>query len=824
MSLLLPARRKELIVDPSDGEAPGKPGSAPTWTSGAKMGVGTALSAASSCWFTLGQGIINEVYYPRLDQANLRDLQFLITRGNDFFAEERHDTRHEVMYIEKGVPAYRVLNLCKNGNYRIEKYLLSDPLRPVMLLRVKFSALRGKLGDYRLFVLANPHMANHGSDNCAWTGDYKGVPMLYASRGNVTLALACSRPWRQRSVGYVGVSDGWQDVSRHYEMRWHYARAEGGNVALAGEIDLGESGEFVLALGFGSNDAEAGQRARYSAENDFQQTYREYAAPWEAWQQTLAPLDDSTPGHLDLYRTSTAVLRMHESPNFPGGMIASLSIPWGAARGDEDIGGYHMVWSRDLSEGTGGILAAGGHKRARQGVIYLRVTQEPDGHWPQLMWLDGRRYWEGIQMDEAALPVLLLNLALREKAIGDHEAPAFWSMVKRAVGYLLRRGPSSPQDRWENTPGFSPFTLATEIAALVVAAALAERVGESAAGKYLRETADLWNACIECWTYVTGTELAQRCGVEGYYVRIAPPELAGRLAPPGSGTAAGNAALGSAPAGQVVSPDALALVRFGLRAADDARILNTIRVIDQTLKTELPAGPGWHRYTHDEYGETTEGDPFCLTDRQRCHGRLWPLLTGERAHYELAAGHVREAQRLMHVMDAFASDGLLPEQIWDSPDIPAKGLRRGKPTGSAMPLVWAHAEYVKLRRSLQDGKVFDLPPEVQQRYVKQEHRPAMAVWRFEHPLETMPAGLMLRLEVFAAARVRYSIDGWKTAKELETRDTGLGVFVADLSPRHLPGGTEVAFTFFWVEAGTWEGKNFTVTVEGEETKVEGKSH
>jgi glucoamylase len=200
--------------------------------------------------------------------------------------------------------------------------------------------------------------------------------------------------------------------------------------------------------------------------------------------------------------------------------------------------------------------------------------------------------------------------------------------------------------------------------------------------------------------------------------------------------------------------------------------------------------------------------------REECHGRLWPLLTGERAHYELAAGNAPEAQRLMRAMDAFASDGLLPEQAWDEADIPAMGLRRGRPTGSAMPLVWAHAEYVKLRRSLRDNAIFDLPPEVAQRYITYNHNPCHAVWRFEHPMTQMPAGLMLRLEVFAAARVRYSTDGWKTSKDLDTHDTGVGIFIADLSPKKLAAGTQIVFTFFWIKSGTWEGKDFSVQVEG----------
>jgi glucoamylase len=227
--------------------------------------------------------------------------------------------------------------------------------------------------------------------------------------------------------------------------------------------------------------------------------------------------------------------------------------------------------------------------------------------------------------------------------------------------------------------------------------------GESAVGIYLRETADAWNDAIEPLLYVTGTELARQTGVDGYYARLALPDQMQAEQP-----AAGWIELPNHPHGKgryrvadIVSPDALMLVRMGLRAADDPRIVNTVQVIDRVLKVDLPGGPCWYRYNHDGYGEHADGRPFDGTGI----GRLWPLLTGERAHYELAAGRKAEAERLLRAMASFANaGGLLPEQVWDVEDIPERGLYLGRPTGSATPLVWAHAEYVKLRRSLHDGR------------------------------------------------------------------------------------------------------------------------
>ena len=335
------------------------------------------------------------------------------------------------------------------------------------------------------------------------------------------------------------------------------------------------------------------------------------------------------------------MVRVHEAKNFAGGLIASLSIPWGSSNGDDDLGGYHLCWPRDLVETAGGLLAAGGRETVARILHYLQSTQEADGHWPQNMWLDGAPYWNGIQMDETAFPILLVGLVHREKALGMDDLTTLWPMVKRAASFLVRNGPVTQQDRWEEDGGYSPFTIAVEIAALLVAADLAEANNEAEAATYLRETADIWNANIERWMYVTGTKLARRIGVEGYYVRIAPPEAADSASPEAGFVPIKNRPPGQSaePAIHIVSPDALALVRFGLRAADDPRIVNTVKVIDALLKLETPNGPSWHRYNEDGYGEHADGMAFDGTGI----GRVWPLLTGERAHYALAAGRPNDA-------------------------------------------------------------------------------------------------------------------------------------------------------------------------------------
>jgi glucoamylase len=307
--------------------------------------------------------------------------------------------------------------------------------------------------------------------------------------------------------------------------------------------------------------------------------------------------------------------------------------------------------------------------------------------------------------------------------------------------------------------------------------------------------------------YARDTELARRVGVEGYYVRIAPAQQNGSPLR-GAITVRNRAKPEQMPAAQMVSPDALALVRFGLRSADDPRIVNTVRVIDALLKVDLPAGPAWHRYNDDGYGEHADGAPFDGTGI----GRAWPLFSGERAHYELAAGRAEEARRLLLAMEGFANEtGLIPEQVWDSPDIPVRGLYRGRPSGSAMPLVWAHAEYVKLRRSLFDKRVFDMPVGVARRYLTDGVRSPLVFWKFQHKIRTLPAGKALRIETLAPATLHWSADDWRTRQDVPLRSSGLGTYTVDLPVERLALGARVRFTFQW-EEGRWEGRDFEVEV------------
>ncbi|GJG86279.1 glucan 1,4-alpha-glucosidase [Gemmatimonadetes bacterium T265] len=828
--------------------AAGAPGMEPRWTSSAKSGVGTALDPRSRVWFTLSHGVVNEVYYPRVDQAVTRDLGLLVVGPNDTFYEEKRDAASVVGLLAPGVPGYRLVNTARDGRWRVTKTVVSHPEHDVLLQHVAFELLGdpdgaadgGAPDAWRVFALLSPHVGNQGAGNDAWVADYKGMRALFAARGGTALALAASGGWADATAGYVGTSDGWQDVRAHGRLTTGANVARDGNVALCGEVDLAAAGltsrsrraEFVLSLGFGQNSAEAAQRARLALFDPFDAVAAAYVDDWREFlvRGTLhaAPDGAAAGGAPDLVAVSTAVLRTHEDQRAPGGMIASLSIPWGQSKGDHDLGGYHLIWPRDLVECAGGLLAAGHYESAQRTLRFLMATQEADGHWPQNMWLDGTPYWDGVQMDEAAFPILLADLAFRIGALDDLDP---WPMVRAAAAFLLRHGPVTQQDRWEEDAGYSPFTLAVEIAALLAAADVAERAGEPQTATVLREAADVWNAGVERWTYVTDTPLARRVGVAGYYARIAPPDVADAPSPTGPNAGfvpiknrvdPGLAARYDA----VVSPDALALVRFGLRHARDPRILDTVRVIDAVLRTETPTGPVWHRYNEDGYGEKEDGSPFDGAGI----GRGWPLFAGERGHWALLAGDAADARRLLDTMARQASDGgLIPEQVWDAPDLPERDLYCGRPAGSAMPLAWAHAEYLKLARSLADGAVFDLPPQPVVRYLERGGAPGgsghtsagaappaprVALWAPQQKVRTMRAGQLLRVLTLDAALVHWTTDNWTTTHDTAARPVGtLDLFAADLDAGVLRPGDEVRFTIRWADARAWAGEDWTVTVE-----------
>lgn len=782
-------------------DAPGAPGMNPKWTSSSKSGIGKSLNPASRVAFTISHGILNEVYYPAEDIASIRDMEFLVSDGKEKFWEEKRDTLHKLRMVKDGVPAYIIKNTAKDGSFEIVKEIVTDPIRDTVLQRITFNNTDKK--PFKLYCLLAPHINNQGFNSTGWVGAYKGVPMVFAQNGDISLALACSTDWIKRSVGYVGRSDGWTDLNQNKEMQWEYARAELGNFALTGEIDLAKDGEIVVALSFGRSIEEAGNHARASLLDGFDKAQKMYVDEWIAWQDSLNPMNSK------YHKVSAAVLRVHEASSFPGGIIASLSIPWGDDRDDSEHGGYHLVWPRDLALSSGGFLAMGAHETTLRIINYLMSTQNADGSWPQNMWLDGESNWTGLQLDQVAMPILETYKAFERGAISDKRMKRYWPLIKKAIVFLLKTGPYTEQDRWEEEHGFTPFTISTQISALLAGAAMANANGEKRLSDLCFNTADQWNGMIEKMLYVTDTNLANVVGVDGYYIRINPfKDL--------SANDLGDRTIhlknhdennGIIKITELVSVDALALVRFGLRDAKDPKILNTLKVIDTLLKVETPKGLCWRRYNHDGYGEHENGDSYDGTGI----GRAWPLLTGERAHYEVAAGNFKNAEKLMTAMNNFSNNGLLPEQIWDAAAIPEKRLYPGEHTGSVMPLTWAHAEYIKLCASLSSKKVFDMPSFTQARYANKTVIPQVAIWSFKNPISEISPNTELWIQTNFKSIIIWTDDNWESKQTSECEETKFGLYITAIKSIDR-NSKKIVFTIYWVDDNKWENKNFEVKI------------
>jgi glucoamylase len=492
------------------------------------------------------------------------------------------------------------------------------------------------------------------------------------------------------------------------------------------------------------------------------------------------------------------VLRVHQDKTYPGAMVASLSVPWGNTR--EEREGYHLVWPRDLCESAGALLAVGALSEARNALGYLIATQTADGHWYQNQWLGGSGHWLGVQLDETAFPVLL--------AAGLHERAGLagtevTDMIQRALSFLVRQGPASDQDRWEEDAGLNTFTLAVCISALVAGASFLPQDARELALAF----ADYWNASLEDWTSVRDSPLARLYGVPGYFVRVAPSEsiAADRCSPERVLPIRNLQADPNLPASAQVSVDFLQLVRFGLRRADDPLILGSVKVADALLKVQTPAGPCWHRYNEDGYGEHDDGSAYDGTGR----GRAWPLLTGERGHYELCAG--RDPLPFLEAMARMASPGgMLPEQVWDAAPIPARGLAPGRPTGAAMPLVWAHAEYLKLAASRELRRPFDQPTAVWERYRGERPLLTRVIWTEQAPVTRIAEGCALSIAVREAATIRWGLDGWQDVREQETRSNSLGLHLLEIDTPLLRAGRTLDFTFR--HALQWAGQDFHILI------------
>src|SRR6201992_1000754 len=628
-----------------DGPAFGGPGLEPRWTSSKKDAVSTAYAASSRIWFTASHGTLNESYYPTIDRPQTRDMELLFTDEETFFHEEKRDFEYDFHYIDDDALAVRVAANDLGGRYTVTKEFVTDPHHPVVLMNVKIEGEEEVVSRLKCYALLAPHLDGGGAGTSARSLEVAGRRCILAWKNNVSLAFGADCGFTRSSCGYVGKSDGYQDLTQNMRMTWNFGQALDGNLAVMGEIDVNRFREFTIAIALGDGHHSAVSGMMQTLATPYELHRKRFVEQWHraASPERLAAVSNDGG---KLMRVSHNVILAHEDKTYSGAFIASASIPWGNSKSDDDLGGYHLVWTRDMCHSASALLACGRIDTARRALVYLACTQHPDGGFAQNFWIDGTPYWSGIQLDEVAFPIILAWRLWKLDGLGNFDILAF---VSAALAFLVRYAPVTQQERWEENAGYSPSTLAAVISALVCAADILKARSSPELGNFLEDYADWIEAHLDEWTTTRQGVLLP--DVPYHYMRIRPPAEGEPFHNPGIGPGMihiNNREPGERAdfeAREVVDAGFLELVRYGIRRADDPLIIDSLKVVDHVLKINTPYGPCWRRYNHDGYGQRKDGGPYIGYGQ----GRAWPLLTGERAHFVLAGG--KEVRPLINAIE-----------------------------------------------------------------------------------------------------------------------------------------------------------------------------
>jgi glucoamylase len=678
--------------------APGAPGQDAHWPTAAKQGFGSANSIRSKIWFTLADGVMTEVYYPTLDKPNMQTLQLVIAPANGKVETEIDDTDHSIEVLDNARSlTFRQQNTAKSGAYTITKTYVTDPERSSVLIDITFRGNEANPCRCNLYAYYDPSLNNSGLHDSGWIDR----DWLVASDANTASALTViDYGLDEKTNGYLGTSDGLTQMRRAGRIT-PSLRADNGNVVQMARVRLPfgaarASERFTLVLSLGSSPAEAISNGQASVRKGFGASRTEYDLGWHAYTATLPSFE---PKYQRQFNMAAMVLKALEDKTHRGATIASPSIPWGGGpnANEPTISGYHAVWSRDLYQVATAWYAMGDRAAAGRALDYLfLVQQKPDGSFPQNSWVDGRPIGGGLQMDQIGLPIVLAY------QLGRTDRNTWLRHIKPAADFIIQHGPSTGQDRWEEKPGFSPAAIAAEIAGLVCAAQLARVQGATASANAYLQKADEWAHNIDRWCATNNG----RYGDGHYYLRI------NENRNPNDGAKVEiNSGGGSFDEREIVDAGFLELVRLGIKRADDPLILKSLAVVDELAKVETPAGAAWYRYNHDAYGERPDRESY---DGRTGKGRLWPLLTGERGEYDLAKGDKARAVQRLNTMLAFANDGMMiPEQVWDQ----QRPSGFGSGTGSATPLAWSMAQFIRLAMNIKSGRNLETPQIVAARYL-----------------------------------------------------------------------------------------------------------
>jgi glucan 1,4-alpha-glucosidase len=764
--------------------APGAPGAMSHFDLARKDCLGTARNTTSKVWFTVAGGVLSDVYYPTIDNTNVETLQYVVTDGSTFTDLQTRDMTYTVQALDSSGMSCRVTSSAKSGKYELVTDYLTDPARNSVVLHTALRATgnRPGAGNLKLFARFDPTVngnggggdpttANAGADD-AVIDTSTGHPVPVAS-DTVTQTIAANRdyaqpvfaalradqPFTRASAGYAGTaSDGLTQLDATHALTTTYTAAPHGNVVQTAQVALSRTGETTLAVGFGSTQAQAVSTAGASAARDFAATAAAYAKGWRAYDAGLNDprLPSSVPAarRAELNRTywvSANTLKASEDKTFPGAIAASMSSPWGqaVAAGDPSLtyfGSYREVFARDLYETFTGLMAAGDVATAKDTVRFLfNRQQQADGSMPRNSLPNGKTAPDsfGVQLDEVAYPILMARtIGLLDPAFTkDVNNNAFYTNhIKRAADFVVAHGPSFGSERWEEQSGYSPSTIAAQIAGLVAAGAIADQNGDAAGARIYRATADHYQRSIKSWTLTsTGTLSSQP-----YFIRLS------KNGDPNAAVTY-NLGNGGPDADQRAVMDAgfLELPRLGILPATDPDVVRSLGLVDSVISRSTATGTGFYRYgtaapgTEDGYGDcnvnpdstdcTVQGKPWagvCQAQAQNHgSGHLWPALAAERAEHELVTGNGSGAAGLLASMSGTASGvGLVPEQTWEDADVAASpwgtppecasiGFTNGKAVGSASPLTWSAASYVRLTHDLGAGRITEQPRDTAARYL-----------------------------------------------------------------------------------------------------------
>jgi glucan 1,4-alpha-glucosidase len=734
----------------ASGAASDGPGNLSHFDLARKDCLGTARNTSSKVWFTVANGVLSDVYFPTADNTNVETLQLVVTDGKTFTDLQTRDMTYTVRAPDPRSLACRVTSTAKSGRYRITTDYLTDPGRNSLVMRIKFEPQEDDKTNYHVYLRYDPSINGNGGGGADNGGGDSGV--VDTSTGHavpvaldtntasqavnrtyavpVFSALDASRPFGQVSNGFAGAaSDGLVQLDASHALTTTNDRASNGNLVQTASLDLGDGGDLTVALGFGTTQGQAVSTAEGSLRTGWGKLKKSFDKGWQAYDESLIAPPDRMAGTsktewrqlVNEYYLSANVVKASEDKTFPGAIVASLASPWGQAvsAGDPNnlfFGSYREVFARDLYEAWTALMVDGDLQTASNAAMFLFNRQQlPDGSMPRNSLLNGKVAPDSFntQLDEVSYPIVMAY------QLGMTGSGLYQNHIRPAIDFLIAHGPSFGPERWEEQGGYSPSTIAAEVAGLVAGATIADANGDAATANVARGVADDWQRSLPGWDVTTNGPLA----THPYYIR---------LSKTGDPNAAISYSVGNGgptlDQRTVIDQGFLELVRLGLTSASDATIAQSLPVVDATIRADTSTGAGFHRYNGDGYGDgAIDGHPWAPTGKGT--GHLWPALAGERGEYELAKGNAAAGlQRLMAMLGGASGPGLIPEQVWELPDLAASpfgtdptvasiGFQNGGPAGSASPLTWSDGQYVRLMRDLIAGTVLERPAAVANRYV-----------------------------------------------------------------------------------------------------------